>query len=183
MTKQDQHDETQYLDPETGEPVDMVPTEAPVEIEVNAQEVRDLAAFRKAIETGELEVEIDQAAIARRIAKEVMDSSDLEAALEGKPTWSAKESVGRAFELRGLHVNLSQFESNLPVYASVDAVDLSTGEVGLLNTGSSRQLATLYVMQRDHRFPVRVRITYARGTPTGANDPLAFELVEDEPEA
>jgi hypothetical protein len=140
----------------------------------------ELEAFRKAIATGELEVEVDGAAIGRRIASEIMDSPDLEAAFADKPTWSARDVIGYAFELRGLHLNLSQYDKGSPVYAAVDAVDLNTGEVGVLNTSAAKHLAKLYVMERDHRFPVRVRISQSARPTAAGYYPLDFELVQEQ---
>ncbi len=140
----------------------------------------ELAMFRKAIETGELEVEVDGTAIGRRIAGEIMDSPDLEAAFANKPVWSAKDVQGYVFELRGLHLNLSQYDKGSPVYAAVDAVDASTGEVGILNTSAAKHLAKLYVMARDHRFPQLVRVTSSARPTAAGYYPLDFELVERE---
>lgn len=150
------------------------------EIEVSGDEARELAAFRRAIESGEIEAEVDTTETARRIASELMDAPDLESALEGKPVWSARDSVGMQLELRGLRLNLSSYTEGSPVYAVVDAVDLVTGEVGVLTTGATKHLAALYIMQRDHRWPVTVRITQALRPTSGGFYPLGFELVEAE---
>lgn len=147
---------------------------------VEADEADDLAAFRKAIETGELEVQVGPAEVARRIASEIMDSPDLETAFKEGVTWPAQGMIGQVFDLLSLHLNLSSYGGGTPVYASVKAVDVSTGEVGILNTSAAKHLAKLYLMARDHRFPQRVRIVSSPRPTAAGYWPLDFELVEVE---
>ena len=158
----------------------MSETEERQELEVRHDEAAELALFRKALEEGALEVDIDPVAVMQRIAADIMDAPDLEATFRDKPLWAAKDNVGNAYELRKLNLHASSFEGGGPVYASVDAVDLTTGEVGILNTGAVKHLAKLYVMSRDHRFPVRVRITQSIRPSGGGFYPLDFELVSEE---
>ncbi len=158
----------------------MSDTEERVELDTTHAEQEELAAFKEALLTGRLEVEVDPAVVMRRIAEQIMESPDLEAAFRDLPLWAAKESVGSAFELRRLNLHASSFEGGSPVFASVDAVDLNTGEVGVLNTGSTKHLAKLYVMQREHAFPVKVRITQALRPSAGGFYPLDFELLSEE---
>lgn len=150
------------------------------ELEVRHDEADALAQFRQALLTGELEVDIDPAVVMARIAERIMDSPDLEAAFKDPPLWSAKDQTGTPYELRRLNLHASRFEGGVPVFASVDAVDLTTGEVGVLNTSAVKHLAKLYVMARDHRFPVKVRITQSIRPSAGGFYPLDFELIEEE---
>ena len=158
----------------------MSETEERVELDTTHAEQEELAMFREALLTGELEVDIDPAVVMARIAERIMDSPDLEAAFKEPPLWSAKDQTGTPYELRRLNLHASKFEGGGPVFASVDAVDLSTGEVGVLNTSAVKHLAKLYVMARDHAFPVKVRITQSIRPTAGGFYPLDFELIEEE---
>ncbi len=158
----------------------MSETEERVELDTTHAEQEELAAFKQALLTGELEVEVDPAVVMRRIAEQIMDSPDLETAFRDLPLWPAKDNVGSQYELRKLNLHASAFEGGSPVFASVDAVDLTTGEVGVLNTGSVKHLAKLYVMARDHAFPVKVRITQALRPSASGFYPLDFELIAEE---
>jgi len=158
----------------------MSETEERVELDTTHSEQEELAAFKSALLTGVLEVDIDPAVVMRRIAEQIVESPDLEAAFRELPLWAAKDSVGSSYELRRLNLHASSFEGGSAVFGSVDAVDLTTGEVGVLNTGSVKHLAKLYVMARDHAFPVRVRITQSIRPTAGGFYPLDFELLEEE---
>jgi len=158
----------------------MSETEERVELDTTHGEQEELAAFKAALLTGELEVDIDPAVVMRRIAEQIVESPDLAAAFKEPPLWSAKDQTGTPYELRRLNLHASSFEGGAPVFASVDAVDLTTGEVGVLNTSAVKHLAKLYVMARDHAFPVRVRITQSIRPTAGGFYPLDFELLEEE---
>ncbi len=158
----------------------MSETEERVELDTTHSEQEELAAFKSALLTGVLEVDIDPAVVMRRIAEQIVESPDLEAAFRELPLWAAKDSVGSSYELRRLNLHASSFEGGSAVFGSVDAVDLTTGEVGVLNTGSVKHLAKLYVMARDHAFPVRVRITQSLRPSASGFYPLDFELLEEE---
>ncbi len=158
----------------------MSETEERVELDTTHAEQEELAAFKEALLSGVLEVDVDPAVVMRRIAEQIMESPDLEAAFRELPLWPAKDNVGQSYELRRLNLHASSFEGGAPVFASVDAVDLNTGEVGVLNTGSVKHLAKLYVMARDHSFPVRVRITQALRPSASGFYPLDFELLSEE---
>ncbi len=157
----------------------MSDTEERVELDTTHGEQEELAQFRQALLTGELEVDIDPAVVMRRIAEQIMAAPDLEAAFAEPNLWAAKDSVGQAYELRRLNLHASRFEGGTPVFASVDAIDLTTGEIGVLNTSAVKHLAKLYVMARDHAFPVRVRITQAFRPSAGGFYPLDFELIAE----
>lgn len=158
----------------------MSETEERVELDTTHAEQEELAAFRQALLTGELEVDIDPAVVMRRIAEGIMDAPDLAAAFKEPNLWAAKDQTGTPYELRRLNLHASRFEGGAPVFASVDAVDLTTGEVGVLNTSAVKHLAKLYVMARDHAFPVKVRITQSIRPTAGGFYPLDFELIEEE---
>ncbi len=158
----------------------MSETEERVELDTTHGEQEELAQFRQALVTGKLEVDIDPDVVMRRIAEQITDSPDLAAAFKEPPLWSAKDQTGTPYELRRLNLHASQYDKGAPVFASVDAVDLTTGEVGVLNTSAVKHLAKLYVMARDHAFPVRVRITQSIRPTAGGFYPLDFELLEEE---
>jgi hypothetical protein len=159
------------------------------DIELSADEGRelvkeraDLEAFRRALLTGEIEVEVDPEAIARRIMAEIIDAPSVEDAFSNPTIVSARDAIGQAYELRGINVHASSFDSG-GVFVSVDAVDLATGERVILNTSAAKMLAKLYVLERDHAWPVKVRVVQALRPTASGYYPLDFELVAEQPEA
>ncbi len=183
MTKQDQHGETADHGglPNTIETITDDEPAAPV-VEVEGT-LTDLALVRSALLDAGVTLEVDPDAIAREIVERIIGADEGLDAFRKTVVWHADETYGRSFELRGVRWFPSSLENGPRVFATVDAVDLSTGERGLLTTSAYKQLAQLFVAARDKLWPLRVMNVQADRPTAAGYYPLEFELIEQAPEA
>jgi hypothetical protein len=139
------------------------------------EEPNELDIVKSALLTGDITLEVDPAAIARRIVEEILEAENVDAAFHERPIWHANECAGSTFELRSVKWFPSGYEQGASVFAAASVVNVDTGEVGVLTTSAYKQLAKLYVLARDHAFPRRVRVTTAIRPTAGGYYPLDFE--------
>lgn len=151
-------------------------------VEVEGEELGDLALVRNALLRGELVTEVDPEATARRIVEEIVNASTADEAMAERPVWGAAESVGSAFLLRGVRWYPSSLEQGPKVFAAVDVVNADTGEAGILTTSAYKQLAKLFVLAREDAFPRHVRVVTSTRPTAGGYWPLDFEDVPAAPE-
>jgi len=146
-------------------------------------ESAELSMVLKALLEGGIEIEIDPAQVARQIVEQIVTAPSIEAAFAERPVWHATEFLNRVFKLRGVKWLPSSFEGGPAVFAAVDAVDTTTGELGIFTTSAYKQLAKLYVLARDGGFP-RLVLNKQSDRPTAAGFwPMDFENVPETSES
>lgn len=115
---------------------------------------------------GEVDIEYiaaDAAEIGRRMAKEAQSIESEEDLWKEVPTWGTKSNVGFEFEIRGLRgVYPSKFAkddgSEQGQFVAWEAVNLVSGELGILNTSAMRINRKLAWYHDHAAFPVKVEI-------------------------
>jgi hypothetical protein len=96
------------------------------------------------------------------------------------PTWSSKDSVGATFKIVEVHAYRSKFKDNQGHqggFLACRAVNLSSGEVGILNTGAARLAARIGWYKLNGRLPVTVTVV-ERGETADGYTILDAELVD-----
>lgn len=115
---------------------------------------------------GELDIEFvaaDAAEIGRRMAAEAKGIATEEDLWRETPTWGTKSNVGFEFEIKGLRgVYPSKFASDdtgeKGQFVAWEAVNVLTGELGVLNTSAMRINRKLAWYHDHDAFPVKVEI-------------------------
>lgn len=115
---------------------------------------------------GELDIEFvaaDAAEIGRRMAAEAKTIASEEDLWAETPTWGTKSNVGVVFEVKGLRgVYPSKYADGdtgeQGKFVAWEAVNLLTGELGILNTSAMRINRKLAWYHDHAAFPVKVEV-------------------------
>lgn len=115
---------------------------------------------------GKLDIEFvaaDAAEIGRRMAAEAKGIATEEDLWRETPTWGTKSNVGFEFEIKGLRgVYPSKFSNDdtgeKGQFVAWEAVNVLTGELGVLNTSAMRINRKLAWYHDHDAFPVKVEI-------------------------
>lgn len=96
------------------------------------------------------------------------------------PAWSTKTSVGESFEIRDARAWRSKFEGedgSKGAFLSCPAVNLATGELGILNTSAMRIAGRIGWYKLHGKLPFRATVV-KRGETERGFDVLDLELLE-----
>ena len=123
----------------------------------------------------------DSAEIGRRLAAEAKSIESEEDLWKEVPTWGTKSNVGFEFEIRGLRgVYPSKYTpddgGDKGMFVAWEAVNLSTGELGVLNTSAMRINRKLAWYHDHNAFPVKVEVV-KRGESANGFDILDIDKV------
>lgn len=132
---------------------------------------------------GDLDIEFvaaDAAEIGRRMAAEARSIASEEDLWAETPTWGTKSNVGVEFEIKGLRgVYPSKFtdgEGEQGKFVAWEAVNLLSGELGILNTSAMRINRKLAWYHDHNAFPVKVEVV-KRGESANGFDILDIDKV------
>lgn len=133
---------------------------------------------------GDLDIEFvaaDAAEIGRRMAAEARSIASEEDLWAETPTWGTKSNVGFEFEIKGLRgVYPSKYTpddgGDKGLFVAWEAVNLSTGELGVLNTSAMRINRKLGWYHDHAAFPVKVEVV-KRGESANGFDILDIDKV------
>jgi hypothetical protein len=135
-----------------------------------------LAGMREAPEPSAEE----QARIRFGIIAEMLSAETEDDLWRELPTWSSKDSVGETFRVEEVHAYRSKYKDQQGQsggFLACRAVNLTTGEVGILNTGAARLAARIGWYKLNDRLPVTVTIV-ERGKTADNFTILDAELVD-----
>lgn len=86
------------------------------------------------------------------------------------PTWSSKDIVGRSYEIVDAHAFRSKFvgpDGTVGGFLACRAIDLETGEQGILNTGAMRLAARIGWYKLKGLLPVSLKVVVRSTTADG----------------
>lgn len=96
---------------------------------------------------------------AEAILRRIVASATPEEALRPRSSVGARERLGIPLEVRDVRLASSAYEAAARVFAILEVVNLSTGELEVITCGSINVLGQLYVLWRANALPARVRFT------------------------
>lgn len=119
----------------------------------------------------------------RAIVAQVLQAESLQQVFADHSTIATKEMVGvplRITDGRLMSGNLGEGDS---VYMVIDAVDLRTGEIVVLNTGAPKIMAIVYRIKQMGKLPVEAEVVEAGRARPGQNAPLGLRAIGETAEA
>lgn len=112
----------------------------------------------------------EQQAIRFGIISEMLAAETEDELWRELPTWSSKDSLGEVFQILEVHAYRSKFtgqDGSKGGFLACKAVKLSTGELGILNTGAMRLCARIGWYHLHGKLPVKLEIVKKGETSDG----------------
>jgi len=128
---------------------------------------------------------VDAAQVSRQIMEQILGATSEEDLWKELPTWGTKGSVGVSFQVDDVRIYQSRFTikdeagkdtGRKGAFVSCPAVNLDTGELGVLNTSAARPAGKLIALARMGALPCKVRVV-ERGESSGGFTVLDLERV------
>lgn len=151
-----------------------------------SQELEKVSASKLAeVLSGMSEAEVTQTSTPQetsyRIIAEILNAETEEEMWRDLPVWGSKASVGKVFEVQGVRgVFRSKYERDdggTGGYLACNAVDVETGELGILTTSAIRVAARVGWYLEHDAFPVTLEL-YKRGETQAGFDILDARKVD-----
>lgn len=114
------------------------------------------------------------------IVMEMLSAETEQDLWEELPRWSTKTSVGESFEIRDARAWRSKFEGDdgtKGAFLSCPAINLGTGEMGILNTSAMRVAGRIGWYKLHGKLPFRATVV-SRGETDRGFPILDLELIE-----
>lgn len=137
--------------------------------------------LRGVLRRGEVIGDDDPKVIATNIANSLLEANSLDALFSEQQTVNSTDLVGHKLQIRNAVLRKSDLE-NTEAYILVDAVDLDSGEVIVMNTSSPRIMAQvlrameLGAIDPDKSKALDVRVVEVGKAKTGQNAPTGLIL-------
>lgn len=117
----------------------------------------------------------DRAQAARSIVEDIMRAETLGGLFKSRTTVATKELVGQPLLIKDVRILRSTLEENKDgVWMLIDAVNIATGEVISVNTGSRNIMALLLRGKMQGQLPVEVIVIEAGRKRPGESAPLSL---------
>lgn len=132
------------------------------------------------LRSGEAPVESSEtrALIAQSIAQSTLNAETLDDVFnEGSGSKNAEDMIGRPIEVQGIMLRESQIEGQTS-YLLINAVDLTTGELVVINTSATKVVAQLARAEELKGFPLKVELYQMGQGRQGESAPVACRLVK-----
>lgn len=119
----------------------------------------------------------DSTAITRSIMERALRADTVEDIFAEEGTIATKDYVGIPIQVNGVKLNEGELEGEPSVYMLVEALNLNTGEVVILNTGAPNIMAKLYRLHQLEKLPIKVAVKEAAPGRRGQNAVLSLEYL------
>lgn len=156
--------------------------------ELVRQEVTEAAAgivqregdiFGQLVRTEQLTENEGAEAVYKTILMEIMRSETVDDVLTVIEAVSLKELIGTKLRIYGFNFNESEFDQGSPLYASIRAEVLDTGEHIIANTGWQGAMMQLYRIHQLDGFPFDAVPVTPRKPNKYGNYPIKFQKAAD----
>lgn len=131
-----------------------------------------------AIVMGDVLPEVEDAGdIQRSIAARILQAPDVAGVFEEGTTIGTKDLVGVPLQVTSVRIVESQIEDSHPVYMLIEAVNMTSGELLVVNTSSRHIMAQLYQLKALGVMPVEVAVKEVAKARPGQSAPLGLEPI------
>src|SRR5260370_21298150 len=117
----------------------------------------------------------DSADVTRAIAERILNATDVAGVFEEVGTIATKDYVGQPVEVVDVKLNEGELDGKRTVYMLINAINLATGEVVILNSGAPNIVAKLYRLNMLKPLPIKVAVREVAGRGGGMNAVLSLE--------
>lgn len=135
-------------------------TTAAVEVLSPSDEIAKIADLFSGLQEYELP-KADPNQVTRDVMLQILAAKDEDELWGELPTWSTKDNVGRVYKILGGSIYPSRFtrdDGTKGAFLACRAVDVESGELGILNTSAARVAAKILWHARHEKLPIELRI-------------------------
>jgi len=127
---------------------------------------------------GEALPDVDDPEVAQRaIAERILNAEDLAGLFIDLKTTACKDAIGVPIEIRSCRVMRSNIDGARGTYMLLEAVNLTTGELCVFNTGAPQIMAVCLSATRQGALPLQVTVAEAAAAQPGKSAPLCLQPI------
>lgn len=119
----------------------------------------------------------DSEAIQLKIVEQIARADSLEALFADHSSIGTKDIVGKPILISDCRLVESTITDSRGVYMLIEAADLTTGEVMLLNSGSPKIMMVIYQLKKRGMLPVECAVREVAPARPGRNAPLGLDPI------